>query len=82
MVPLPEMLPDKVPPAVLPVKDRLPLAKPVTTSVNTTSNTMGDVLVGSDWPLPWLIVTSGERLSKVTVLSVLVEAVLLLPAAS
>src|SRR5439155_951779 len=43
---------------------------------------MGAVLVGSACPAAWLIVTVGGVGSKVTVLSVLVEAVFPLPAAS
>src|SRR5207247_1234131 len=43
---------------------------------------MGAVLVGSACPAAWLIVTVGGVGSKVTVLSVLVEAVFPLPTAS
>src|SRR2546430_2039801 len=43
---------------------------------------MGAVLVGSACPAAWLIVTVGGVGSKVTVLSVLVEAAFPLPAAS
>ena len=46
---------------------------------------IGEAEVGSAWPAAWLIVTVGAVVSgaaKVTVLSVLVEAVLALPAAS
>src|SRR5437773_11368735 len=43
---------------------------------------MGAVLVGSACPAAWLIVTVGGVGSNVTVLSVLVEAVFPLPAAS
>ena len=54
----------------------------VTGSLNTTVKMIGEPLVGSAWPAAWSIVTVGATLSKVTVLSVLVEAVLVLPAAS
>ncbi len=43
---------------------------------------IGLTLVGSAWPPAWLIVTVGTTLSQVTVLSVEVDAVLALPAAS
>ena len=43
---------------------------------------IGLVLVGSAWPAAWLIVTVGAVLSQVTVLSVEVEAALVLPAGS
>ena len=58
------------------------MAKPVTASLNTTVKLIGLPLVGSAWPAAWLIVTVGAALSQVTVLSVLVEAALALPAAS
>ncbi len=64
----------RVPPAVLPVKAMSPEAKPVTLSLNWTRKLMGAVLVGSVWVTAWLTVTVGATLSKVTVLSVLVEA--------
>ena len=40
------------------------------------------MLVGSAWPTAWLIVTVGAVTSQVTVLSVEVDAALLLPARS
>jgi hypothetical protein len=43
---------------------------------------MGEVPVGSAWPAAVLMVTVGAALSKVTLLSVLVDAVLVLPAPS
>src|SRR5437762_1902624 len=66
-----------VPPIVTP-----PLVKPLTGSLKTTAKLMGEVFVGSVCPAAWLIVTVGGVLSKVTLLSVLVDAVLPLPAAS
>src|SRR5919201_1734069 len=59
-----------------------PVAKLLTDSLKTTVKLMGEALVGSAWPEAWLIVTVGAVTSQVTVLSVLVEAVLALPAAS
>ena len=56
--------------------------KPVTASLNDDREVIGEPFVGSAWPAAWLIVTVGAVVSKVTVLSVLVEAVLALPAAS
>src|SRR5256884_1954505 len=55
---------------------------PLTGSLKTAVKVMGAVLVGSACPAAWLIVTVGGVGSKVTVLSVLVEAVFPLPAAS
>ncbi len=75
-------MPVLVPPDVLPVNDTSPVAKVVVASLNTTVKLIGLVLVGSAWPTAWLIVTEGATLSQVTVLSVDVEAVLALPAAS
>ena len=60
----------------------MPVLNPVTDSVKTTVKLIGEFLVGSAWPDAWLIVTVGATVSRVTVLSVLVEAELLLPAAS
>jgi hypothetical protein len=56
-------------------------------SENTTVKLMGEVLVGSACPAAWLMVAvgavvSGMRVLRVTVLSVLVAAVLELPAGS
>ena len=53
------------------------MAKPVTGSVKTTVKLIGLLLVGSAWPLAWLMVTAGGVVSgglavNVTVLSVLV----------
>src|SRR5262245_26199186 len=62
-----------VPPTVLPVKLMSLGAKPVTGSLKTTVKRMGPTLVGSGWAAAWLMVTVGLVLSKVTVLSVLVE---------
>src|SRR5436190_1997781 len=50
-----------------------PVAKSLTGSLNTTSNTIGDALVGSACVSAWLIVTVGATPSNVTVLSVLVD---------
>ncbi len=69
------------PPAV-PPKVTSPVAKPVTASLNTTVKLIGLVFVGSGWAAAWLIVTVGATLSKLTVLSVEVEAALPLPAVS
>ena len=74
-------VPVSVPPAV-PVRVTSPVVKPVTASLNTTVKLIGLALVGSAWPPAWLIVTVGGTLSQVTVLSVDVEAALLLPARS
>ena len=54
----------------------------VVDSLNTTVKLIGLVLVGSAWPPAWLMVTVGPVTSHVTVLSVEVDAVLPLPAAS
>ena len=75
-----------VAPAV-PARVTSPVAKPVTGSVKTTVKLIGLLLVGSAWPLAWLMVTAGGVVSgglavNVTVLSVLVEAALGLPAPS
>src|SRR5213594_3848666 len=70
-----------VPPAVPPITTSLPV-KPLTDSLKTAVKVMGAVLVGSACPAAWLIVTVGGVGSNVTVLSVLVEAVFPLPAAS
>src|SRR5436853_7647271 len=56
--------------------------KELSSSDLTAVKVMGAVLVGSACPAAWLIVTVGGVGSKVTVLSVLVEAVFPLPAAS
>ena len=58
------------------------LVKPVTASLKTTVNRIGLLLVGSACPAAWLMVTVGGVTSHVTVLSVEVDAALLLPAAS
>src|SRR3989442_564142 len=71
------LVPPAVPPIVTP-----PLVKPLTGSLKTTAKLMGEVFVGSVCPAAWLIVTVGADESNVTVLSVLVEAVLPLPAPS
>src|SRR5206468_959109 len=70
-----------VPPAVPPITTSLPV-KRLTESLKTAVEVMGAVLVGSACPAAWLIVTVGGVGSNVTVLSVLVEAVFPLPAAS
>src|ERR671914_443932 len=73
-----------VPPAVPPIVTSAPV-KPLTGSLNTTVKLIGEALVGSAWVAAWLIVTVGAVVSggvHVTVLSVLVDAVLLLFAAS
>src|SRR5205809_7526967 len=59
--------------------------KPLTGSLKTAVKLIGELLVGSAWPGAWLIVTEGGVVSagvKLTLLSVLVEAVLRLRAAS
>src|SRR5438034_473497 len=69
------------PAAVTPfLHDALPIS--LTDSLKTAVKVMGAVLVGSACPAAWLIVTVGGVGSNVTVLSVLVEAVFPLPAAS
>src|SRR5207247_205035 len=73
-----------VPPAVPPIVTSVPV-KPLTGSLNTAVKLIGGALVGSGWPVAWLIVTVGGVVSggvKLTLLSVLVEAVLRLPAAA
>src|SRR5947208_542293 len=73
-----------VPPAVPLIVTSVPV-KPLTGSLNTAVKLIGEALVGSAWPAAWLIVTVGGVVSggvKLTLLSVLVEAVLRLPAAS
>src|SRR5205809_659119 len=55
---------------------------PNTGSLNVTVNLMGPELVGSAEAACWLIVTVGGTLSKATLLSVLVEGAVALPAAS
>ncbi len=81
MVPEPVTVPTLVPPDD-PAMVTSPVAKPVTASLNTTVKLIGLVFVGSGCPTAWLIVTVGAVLSQATVLSVDVEAVLALPAAS
>src|SRR6266480_1818778 len=71
------LMPPAVPLSVTPA-----LLKPLTGSLKTAVKLIGELLVGSAWPAAWLIVTEGGVASKVTLLSVLVEAVLRLPAAS
>ena len=71
----------------MPARVTSPVAKPVTGLVKTTVKLIGLLLVGSAWPLAWLTVTAGGVVSgglvvNVTVLSVLVEAALGLPAPS
>src|SRR5205823_2471037 len=56
--------------------------KPLTGPLKTAVKLIGEALVGSAWPTAWLIVTVGGVASKLTLLSVLVEAVFRLPAAS
>src|SRR5215204_7204421 len=48
----------RVPPAV-PLRVMSPAVNPVTSSEKTMSKTIGEVEVGSAWPAPWLMVTSG-----------------------
>src|SRR5688500_8156600 len=48
-----------------PLSATSPVAKSATLSLNTTSNTIGDAVVGSTAPA-WLIVTVGATLSNVT----------------
>src|SRR5437867_2437103 len=71
------LLPLAVPPNVKP-----PLLQPLPTPRTTAVKLMGEALVGSACPAAWLIVPVGAEESNVTVLSVLVEAVLPLPAPS
>src|SRR5206468_3558827 len=70
-----------VPPAVPPITTSLPV-KPLTGSLKTAVKVMGAVLVGSGSEERRVGVAGGGGGSKVTVLSVLVEAVFPLPAAS
>src|SRR5437773_12511200 len=70
-----------LPTAVPPITTSHPF-KSLTDSLKTAVKVMGAVLVGSAYPAAWLIVTVGGVGSNVTVLSVLVEAVFPLPAAS
>src|SRR5882672_2641918 len=70
-----------VPPAV-PAIVTSALVKSLTALLRTAVTLIGAVLVGSGWPAAWLIVTARPAVSKVTLLSVLVDAVLPLPAAS
>ena len=83
-MPEPVTVPTLVPPEVLPVKVTSPVAKLVVGSLNTTVKLIGLVPVGSPWPPAWLMVTVGGVVSwtQLTVLSVEVDAVLPLPAAS
>src|SRR4026207_2413854 len=64
------------PPAVLPTNDTSPAVKPVTGSLKTTLNRMGELLVGSLCVALLLIVTVGATASNVTLLSPPVEATL------
>src|SRR5947207_2908023 len=70
-----------LPPAVL-LTFTPPLRSPLTGSLKTAVKLIGELFVGSAWPAAWLIVTAGRVASKLTLLSVLVEAVFRLPAAS
>src|SRR5439155_517779 len=73
-----------VPPAVPLIVTSVPV-KPLTGSLNTAVKLMVGTLVGSAWLASWSIVPAGGWVSggvKLTLLSVLVEAVLRLPAAS
>src|SRR5947207_14194809 len=70
-----------VPPAV-PLSVTPALLKPLTGSLNTAVKLIGELLVGSAWPAAWLIVTEGGVASEVALLLVLVEAELVVPAAS
>src|SRR5262245_54377308 len=61
----------------------LPISvKLATGSLKTTVKLIGLLLAGSAWVAAWLMVTVGAVVSYVTVLSVLVEALLVLVAAS
>jgi hypothetical protein len=53
-------------PAVLPVNETSLPVKPVTGSLKATVKLIGEAVVGSAWPLAWLIVTFGFVLSIVT----------------
>jgi hypothetical protein len=68
-----------VPPAVPPIVTS-PVANPVTDELKTTVKLIGEVLVGSAWPLAWLIVTVGP--AAVTAIAGLVLAVLVPSVAS
>src|SRR5437870_2881715 len=70
-----------VPPAVPPFSTSSPVS-PRTGSLTTARRSVGAVVVGSACPAAWLFVAVGGVGSNVTVLSVLVEAVFPLPAAS
>src|SRR3954447_22758319 len=70
-----------VPPA-LPEIETSVLVKPLTGSLKTAVNSIGEALVGSFWPAFWLIVTLGFVEWEVTVLSVAVDPLFVLPAAS
>src|SRR5947207_1719465 len=70
-----------VPPAVPLMVTPAPV-KPLTGPLKTAVKLIGELFVGSAWPAAWLIVTAGRVASKLTLLSVLVEAVFRLPAAS
>src|SRR5207248_164535 len=70
-----------VPPAVPLMVTPAPV-KPLTGPLKTAVKLIGELFVGSAWPAAWLIVTAGGVASKLTLLSVLVEAVFRLPAAS
>src|SRR5436190_554734 len=67
-------VPVLVPPAVPLMVTPAPV-KPLTGPLKTAVKLIGELLVGSAWPAAWLIVTAGRVASKVTLLSVLVEAV-------
>src|SRR5437773_1971608 len=58
------------------------LVKPLTGLLKTAVKLIGELLLGSAWPAAWSFVSEGNVASKRTLLSVLVEAVLRLPAAS
>src|SRR5437867_4057458 len=68
-------------PAVRPTTSSLAVER-ITDCMMTAVKVIGAALVGSACPAAWLIVTVGGVGSNVTVLSVLVEAVFPLPAAS
>src|SRR5437016_3422016 len=70
-----------MPPALPLIVTPAPL-KPLTGSLKTAVKLIGEALVGSAWPAAWLIVTVGGVASKLTLLSVVVEAAWMLPAAS
>jgi hypothetical protein len=60
VAPLPLTDAANVPPTVLPANETSLASKPVTASLNSTENTIGDVDVGSGCATPWSIVTDGE----------------------